>query len=98
MTVHLFKHLTKKQKLTLVDRLMYTASVINPLTALPQVYDIYSKQDATSVSLMTWLGFMAFGLVFLSYGIAHRIKPFIVTQLLWFAVDLAVVAGVLIYG
>lgn len=98
MTIHLAKHLTKKQKLTVVDRLMYVASIINPLTAIPQIYEIYAQHNASGVSLLTWFGFMAFGLIFLSYGLAHKIKPFIITQLLWFVVDLIVVIGVLIYG
>ena len=76
---------------------MGVAAIIHPLTATPQVYKIYSTNDVAGVSLLTWLGFMILGLIFLAYGIVHRIKPFIVTQVLWFIVDALVVVGVIIY-
>ena len=97
MSHHLYKHLSKKTKKTIVDRLMNIAAVVHPLTAIPQVYSIYSTHNVSGVSLFTWLGFMLLGLIFLSYGIFHKIKPFIVTQVLWFIVDFLVVVGVLIY-
>lgn len=76
---------------------MSIAAVIHPLSAVPQVYSIYSTQDVSGISLLTWLGFMLLGLIFLSYGILHKIRPLIVTQVLWFIVDFLVVIGVIIY-
>ena len=76
---------------------MSGAAVIHPLTALPQVYQIYHTHNVSGISLWTWLGFMALGLIFLAYGILHKIKPFIVTQVLWFIMDLLIVVGTLVY-
>lgn len=97
MPFHLYKHLNKKQEITVIDRLMSMAAVIHPLTAIPQVYKIYSTHNVTGISIWTWIGFMSLGIIFLAYGIVHRIKPFIVTQVLWFIVDSLVVLGVLMY-
>lgn len=97
MPFHLYKHLSKKQKLTSVDRLMSVAAVLFPLMALPQVYEIYSKHNVAGVSLLSWVAFMALGLIFLAYGIMHKIKPFIVTQVLWFIIDFLMVGGILLY-
>jgi uncharacterized protein with PQ loop repeat len=97
MPFHLYKHLNKKQQISIVDHLMSGAAVVHPLTALPQVYTIYATQNVEGVSLLTWFGFMTLGLVFLAYGIVHKMKPFIVTQILWFAIDLLIVVGVLLY-
>lgn len=98
MAFHLYKHLSKKQRVSTIDHLMSAAAIVHPLTALPQVYKIYSTQDVAGVSIWTWLGFMALGIIFLAYGIAHRIKPFIITQVLWFTIDLLIVVGVLVFG
>ena len=76
---------------------MSVASVLHPLSALPQIYTIYNDKAAGGVSLPTWLGFATLGLVFLAYGIAHKIKPFIIMQILWLIVDVLVVVGVLLY-
>ena len=97
MPFHLYKYLNKKRETTIVDHLMSMAAVIHPLTAIPQVYAIYSTHDVSGVSLLTWFGFMTLGLIFLLYGILHKIKPFIVNQVLWFILDFLVVIGVLIY-
>jgi uncharacterized protein with PQ loop repeat len=97
MAHHLYRHMTKKQRRTMVDHLMSVAAIAHPLTALPQVYSIYTTRNVSGISLVTWLGFMLLGLVFWAYSIIHRIKPFIVTQTLWFIVDLLVVIGILLY-
>lgn len=97
MPFYLYKHLTRKQGTTIVDHLMSGAAIIHPLTALPQVYQIYATHDVSGVSLWTWLSFMTLGLIFLAYGILHKIKPFIVTQVLWFIIDFLVVFGTLLY-
>ena len=97
MSHNLYKNLNKKQQKTIIDRLMGVAAVVHPLTAVPQIYSIYSTHNVSGISLWTWLGFMILGLIFLSYGILHNIKPLIVTQVLWFIVDLLVVIGVMMY-
>lgn len=82
----------------MIDRVMMVASIIHPLTTIPQVYEIFSTQNASGVSLLTWLGFMAIGVIFLTYGIAHRLTPFIVNQVIWFALDLLIIIGIILYG
>lgn len=98
MPYHLQKHLVSKKDKRLIDTSMSFAAIIHPMTAIPQVYAIYSTGDVSGVSLWTWVGFMLLGLIFLAYGIVHNIKPFIVTQLLWFIVDFLVVIGILMYS
>lgn len=87
----------QKAYIRMLDNLMMIASVIHPLSALPQVYMIYATQNVEGISLSTWLGFMFLGFVFLAYGIVHKIRPFIVTQVIWFTVDLLIVVGILLY-
>lgn len=88
----------QKKRMALVDKLMMVAATAHPLTALPQVVQIYSTQDVAGVALWTWLGFMMIGSLYLYYGILHKLKPIILNQILWFIVDILVVAGVLIFG
>jgi len=93
-----YRYLQAKEQTPNLDRVMMAVCIVHPLTALPQVYTIYHHRAAQDVSLITWLGFVLFGIVFLLYAIAHNVKPMIVNQILWFSIDLAVVIGVLIYG
>lgn len=87
-----------KQRTLIVDKLMLIAAVAHPLSGLPQIIQIYTTQNVQGVSVATWLGFMVLGIVYLYYGILHKLKPIIITQVLWFIVDLAIVLGVLLYG
>jgi uncharacterized protein with PQ loop repeat len=96
MSLHLARYLRTKGR-TVIDDAMGAAAVIHPLTATPQVVQIYSTHHAADVSLLTWLCFMALGVVFLAYAILHKIKPLIVTQVLWFIMDVLIVTGVLLY-
>jgi uncharacterized protein with PQ loop repeat len=90
-------HKTLAKEAAVIDRLVNIAAVVHPLMAMPQVYDIYTSHDVEGVSLATWTGFMVVGFVFLAYGIAHRLRPIILTQILWFVVDLLVISGILYY-
>src|SRR6185437_11582958 len=78
-----------------VDQAMRVAAVLHPVSAVPQVVTIYSTHDVTGTSMLTWLFFMAVGVVFLSYSVAHRIRPLMVTQTLWFVNDFLIVGGIL---
>jgi len=87
-----------KRDTSFIYRLTLVAAVMQPLMTLPQAIQIYTTQDATGVSLWTWLGFLFFGSIFLLYGITYRLKPIIVAQSLWFAMQLSVVVGILLWG
>jgi uncharacterized protein with PQ loop repeat len=87
-----------KGDMRFIDRAMMFVSILNPLAAIPQAVTIYANHSATNVSLATWLSFMLVGIVLTFYSIGHWIKPMIINQILWFAVDIAIVIGILIYG
>ena len=81
-----------------IDRAMMFVSILNPLVAIPQAVVIYANHSAANVSLATWASFMLVGVVLTMYSIAHRIKPMIINQILWFMVDAAIIVGIFIYG
>ncbi len=87
----------KENSTKIIDQMMLVASIIHPLTATPQVYKIYATQSAAGVSLLTWLGFLILGLVFLTYGITHGLKPYVLAQVMWLTIDLLIVLGIVMY-
>lgn len=88
----------KKGKHIFLDRLVVVMAVVGPLLGIPQVVDIYVGQDASGVSLLAWLGFSFYTLVFLIYGITYKLRPVIVAQSLWLCVYVFVISGILLYG
>jgi uncharacterized protein with PQ loop repeat len=60
------------------DRVIYFAAIVIPITNLPQLYKIWAYKDASGVSLISWISFSIFSLVWISYGILHKEKPIII--------------------
>lgn len=95
---HFHKYQFDKKTTTTIDRLMGVAAVLQPMMAIPQIIKIYASKSATDVSLWTWVLLMSIGMIFFAYAIVHRIRPLIVTQLLWTIIDLIIIVGILLYS
>lgn len=91
----LYFHISKKRQITLFDKIVLIAAFLYPLSGLPQVFLVFHG-NSEGVSLTSWLGFMAFSLLFLIYGTVHKIKPMAITNILWLIVEGLVVIGVLL--
>lgn len=81
-----------------VELFALVAGILQPLITLPQIIHIYSSQSAADVSLLTWIGYLIFGIIFLIYGIVFRLKPIWVGQIIWVTMQLITVIGIIIYG
>ncbi len=98
MSFHFFHYHFNKNEVERIDRAALVVGVFQPLTALPQIWEIFRTGSADNVSLWAWLASALSGLVFLWYGIAHKLQPIIITQILWFVLQMIVVVEILIYG
>ena len=73
------------------------AGIIQPLITIPQIITIYGNQSAADVSLLTWLGYLFFGITFLVYGLVFKLKPIWIGQIIWVVAQLTIVVGILLY-
>lgn len=87
-------HLSKQKRKDLLDKIVGISAFLYPMSGIPQVVLVF-KGETAGVSVLSWLGFMFFSTLFLLYGIVHKIKPLIVTNVLWLIVDGFVVFGTL---
>ena len=81
-----------------IDKMMGMVSIVGPVSASPQVVEIFTKQSAQGVSLLSWVMYLMLGVISLSYGLFHKLKPIVVSQILWTIMDLVVIAGILMYS
>lgn len=81
-----------------VELFALAAGILQPLITLPQIITIYANQSATDVSLLTWLGYLFFGITFLVYGIVFKLKPIWIGQIIWVAMQSLTVIGILLYS
>lgn len=76
---------------------MFVVSFIYPLTAIPQVYKVYSTQDISSLSMLSWSLYVVFASIFFVYSCSKKLWPLIIEGLLWLLIDILMVVAILIY-
>ena len=80
-----------------LDILIYPIAIGGPLAMLPQVIQLYSERDASSLALPTWVLFVCFNIIWFVYGIVHKDRPIILTNMVLAALNFSVVAGILLF-
>lgn len=86
-----------KEEQKFMDKLIYVASILYPLSTSPQIYQIFTSRDVSGVSLVTWISYIGFTAIFLVYALNKRLKPLIISYSLWFIVELTVIVGILLF-
>lgn len=82
----------------ILDRLIYVVGIVQPLTILPQVYNIWVLKEAGGISVFTFTSFALFDLVWIYYGVVHKERPIILMYCLWAILNSSIVIGTLLYG
>lgn len=80
-----------------LDTSVYIAAFVAPLFELPQLFTIYSHHSAKDVSIVTWGCFAAASGVWLLYAIKKRIKPLLISYLLFFVIEAVTFIGIILY-
>ena len=88
---------TNTENKKLIDRLIYIAAITYPLTTIPQIADIILNRSSENVSLLTWLLYDVFTVIFLWYAIDKKLKPLIIEYSLWIIAQSIVVGLILWY-
>lgn len=81
-----------------VNKIILATAIIEPLFTLPQAYIIFRNQDASDISLTTWIGFNILTLVWIWYSIVNKEKIVLIYQGLYFILNTIIIIGALIYG
>lgn len=96
---HGLHHFHKRKKShPVIDKLVYFAGIFGPLMTIPQILKIFQGQNASGIAIESWAAYIIIAFIWLSYGLAHRNKPIILTNIIWIFLDIFIIAGVLIYG
>ena len=82
----------------IMDKLIFVVGVAGPIVTLPQILKIWIEQNATGVSVVSWIAYLILATFWLIYGIMHKEKPIIVAYTGWIIAELLVIIGTFIYG
>lgn len=98
MPHYIAKALVKSKKQKKRDHFrsfMLVVAVVEPLTTLPQIYQVWFKNQVAGVSLLTWSLYILVACIWLIYGIKIKDTPVFVASILWAAMEILVVFGVI---
>ena len=95
---HAHKHIAVKQKRSAFDNFIYVFAFTTPLFELSQLISIIAAKSAENVSLITW-GYLAISsLAWLIYGIHKKMKPLIVSYVLYVIVEFSIMIAIIVYS
>jgi uncharacterized protein with PQ loop repeat len=89
------KHLHKNKKRSKFENFIYVFAFTTPLFEIPQLVSIISAKCAENVSLITWAYLAISSFAWLIYGIKKRMKPLIVSYILYVIVEFSVVGSII---
>lgn len=84
-------------KKRLFDQFVFWVAFFGPFFTLPQVWEIYSQANASSVSAFSWFAYFLFSIIWLIYGLVHKERPIILANFLGLIFNGLVVIGVILY-
>ena len=97
---HQHKRKRKKSndaKIKLLDKLVTVISFVFPLSALPQIYNIWVLKNVQGVSLLTWFLFLLMQIPLFIYASVHKENRLKVMFGLWCTVYLFALVGLVMY-
>lgn len=91
-------HMKKLSKKRSMDKIIYVVALIWPILTLPQIWRVWVYKNPSGLSLFTWWAYVLSAILWIVYGIVHKEKVIIFSNILWVIVNLAVLIGTIIYG
>lgn len=77
-----------------IARVTVVVAVVGPLMTLPQIYNVWVRGQTAGVSVVTWSLYTACAAIWIAYGASIRDRPLVISNVLWFLLDGAVVLAV----
>jgi MtN3 and saliva related transmembrane protein len=92
------KHPINKKVSSNFERFVLLIAIIEPLSTIPQIYDVFTSKNAQSLSLLSWLLFAGASMVWLVYGVKIKSMPLIASSILWITTEVLLMVGIVLYS
>src|SRR4051812_38522135 len=90
---YFFPHFLRKiRSKRAVDSMAYFVAIAGNIAVIPQIIKAW-QSNAPGLAVLTWLLFVAIGLIWLAYAIQNKQKPLIVAQIISIMCNVLVVLG-----
>jgi len=78
-----------------MDYLIYGVAILSPIMTMPQLMQIWVDKNVAGVSLLTWSSYTVFAAFWLIYGLVHKEKPIIVSNIFSGTLNIIIVIGII---
>ena len=89
---------TRADDSPLLRKLLGGMSLFTLLMTVPQVLTIWLGHQAAGVSVWSWSAYLLSALLWFWYGLRKRDRNIYLPCIGWIALDVAVIAGAVVYG
>lgn len=76
---------------------MFPIALMWPAMVIPQIVKIYVEQDASSISATSWIMLIFSAVLWLIYGLYHKEKVIVISNIARLCAYTFVVVGVVLY-
>lgn len=90
--------MTKKAQADPLSSLVTVLSVVYPMSALPQIVQIFNTQSVAGISALMWLMQIMFAIPFLIYSFRIKSKPLVINHGLWIMMYVIIFTQVIVYS
>ena len=95
---HILRPRSQSEVLTLLERAVFVVGMLNPLTAIPQLYQIWGLHAVAGLSLFTVSAALLMSVLWTAYGALTRQTALWSSSGLWIGMNGATVAGVMFFS
>jgi uncharacterized protein with PQ loop repeat len=81
-----------------LERVLGFFSVVTMLMTVPQVLTIWIGHNAAGVSVVSWAAYLVSACLWFAYGLQRGDKTIYLPCIGWILLDVAIVAGVIVYS
>tara|TARA_Y100000310_G_scaffold338091_1_gene426833 strand:+ start:255 stop:584 length:330 start_codon:yes stop_codon:yes gene_type:complete len=83
---------------SILNSVISVIAVVYPLTAIPQLFEIWINRNVDGISIITWGMFLLFTLPIMVYCLLKKEMKLVLMYAFWLVIYVAVISGVMIYS
>ncbi|MFT4312814.1 MAG: SemiSWEET family sugar transporter [Candidatus Woesearchaeota archaeon] len=91
------KKVPNKKFIAFYDTFIYFVGIGVPIITSSQVFKIWITQNASGVSIIAWSAYLFNSIAWLIYGIIHKERPIIYTNIICSVINFLVILGAILY-
>lgn len=91
-----YPHPNKAKRI--MDKAIYGIALAGPVMTIPQITKIWIEKNAAGISLISWCSYLILTFFWLAYGVMHKEKPIVFTNIIWIFIYTLIITGAFIYG